>query len=90
MKRRKAKSFEEKNPEFVSEVVGLAVSDLEKRISSLAKGIKEIEDTEKADSDLQEAKAKVKEFKAPYNDSKKDAKAKLNYVINLIKEKGGA
>lgn len=90
MKRAKKKTFEDKNPEFVSEVVGMSVADLEKRVSTLAKGISDTEEAEKNDAGLNDAKAEVKEMKAPYTDAKKDAKAKMKYVIKLIREKGGA
>lgn len=88
MKRQKKQTFEDKNPEFVGEVAGMSREDLKNRIAGLVQGIRETEQTEKDDQGLQSAKAEVKEMKAPYTETKKVAREKLNYVSKLLEEKG--
>lgn len=87
---KKKQSFEDKNPEFVSEVAGMDRNTLKTRLTTLVQGLRETEAAQKSDKDLSEAQGKVKEFKAPYTETKKATKDKLNYVSKLIEEKGGA
>lgn len=89
-KKAKKQSFEEKNPEFVGEVAGLSREDLKTRLAKQVQGIRDAEELKKNDSELNECKASLKELNAPHNDTKKELKAKLDYISKLIEEKGGA
>lgn len=79
--------MQKENPEFVAEVSGLNVDQLNARLAELAKGIQRVEDEKEADEDLEAAKAQVTELSAPYRDAKKALKNKSKYIIELIKEK---
>lgn len=87
---RKKRTFEDKNPEFVSEVVGMSREDLKSRLANLVQGLRETEAAQKADHDLTLKQNEVKEMKAPYTETKKVTREKMNYVSKLIEEKGGA
>jgi hypothetical protein len=88
-----SKSIEEKikaaAPDFVSEVLGLSVQDLDTRVLNLAKEIEAIQVAKEADEEFQAAKELVREMAAPYNESKRGAQLRIKYLIQLIKEKGG-
>ncbi len=77
-------------PDFVNEVVGLSVEDLNSRVLGLAKGIQGIEDSKEEDEELESAKALVSELSGPYTEGRRVAKLKTKYLISLIKEKGGS
>lgn len=87
---KKKKSFEDKNPEFISEVAGLSRDDLKSRLARLVQGLRDNDAAEKADHELTQKKSEVKEMKAPYTETKKVTREKMNYVSKLIEEKGGA
>lgn len=86
------KSIEEKikaaAPDFVVEVIGLSVEELDARILGLAKEIESIQDAKEADEEYQAARDLVREMGAPYNESKRGAQLRIKYLIQLIKEKG--
>lgn len=88
-----SKNIEEKikaaAPDFVAEVVGLSVQDLDARVLALAKEMQSIQDAKEADEEYQAAKDLVSEMAAPYNESKRGAQLRIKYLIQLIKEKGG-
>lgn len=78
------------NPEFVAEVGGLSVEQLNARLAQLAKDGEAVEDAKEADEALEVAKAEASDLAAPYRDAKKAIRLKGRYVISLIREKGGA
>lgn len=80
---------EKELPEFVNEVAGLSVDDLNGRLSQLAKDFEAVEEAKEADEALQEARNTAKELGAPYRDGKKAIRLKSGYIVALIKEKGG-
>ncbi len=82
-------SFEAEHPEFVSEVAGLSVEELDNRLASLSKANEENNDARDDDEELQGARELSRELGAPYNDLKKVIKLKSRYIIALIREKGG-
>lgn len=88
-----SKSIEERiravAPDFVAEVVGLSIEDLDWRILGLAKEIETIQDAKESDEEFQAARELVSEMAAPYNESKRGAQLRIKYLIQLIKEKGG-
>ncbi len=87
------KSFEEKvqaeYPEFVGEIVGLSVDQLNGRLAEQAKAAEWNETSKEEDEDLEKAQALASELGAPYRDAKKEIRLKSRYLIKLIKEKGG-
>lgn len=87
------KSFTEKvqeeMPEFVGEVVGLSVDDLNKRLAALAKASQENDENQENDKELEQAKAHARELGETYREPRKAIKKKTKYIVALIKEKGG-
>ncbi len=81
--------IEKELPEFINEVVGLSVEQLNSRLSQLAKDYESIEEAKKADEGLEEARNTAKELGAPYREGKKAVRMKSAYIVALIKEKGG-
>ncbi|CAM6004874.1 unnamed protein product [Sphagnum balticum] len=81
--------FQEEYPEFVGEVVGLSVDQLNSRLAEQAKAAEWNETTKEEDEELEEAQKAASELAAPYRDAKKAIRAKSKYLIKLIKEKGG-
>lgn len=78
------------HPDFVEEVVGLSVEQLNERLAVHAKNIAGIEDAKEADEVLAEASEALTQMRAPYAEAKKVINQKTRFIIELIKEKGGA
>lgn len=76
-------------PEFAADVDALSVSDLEARLSKLAKDFEAVDDAQKADEELKSTKVMASELAAPYTDAKKATRLKTKYVIASIRDKGG-
>lgn len=81
--------IEKELPEFVNEVGGLSVDELNSRLAQLAKDYEAIEAAKEADEALEDARAAASELAAPYRDGKKAVRMKSGYIVALIKEKGG-
>jgi hypothetical protein len=92
--RKAKKSFQEKvqelMPEFVGEVVGLSVDQLNTRLATEARAAEWNEAEKKKDTVLDEKKKEASEAAAPYRDASKNIKIRSKYLYELIKEKGGA
>ena len=80
----------QEHPDFVAEVVGLSVEELNGRLAAHAKQVAEVEDAKEADEALAEAREVAKTLVAPYTEAKKAINHKTRFIIELIKEKGGA
>lgn len=76
--------------EFKEEVDRLGVQALEDRIVDLQKGLDESRAHKEENVALRNAKDAVAELNGPYADIEKAVKVKTKYIIELIKEKGGA
>ncbi len=76
-------------PDFASEVDGLPVETLEKRLNTYAKRAEEIEEAKENDEELERTKELLAELGAPYRDGKKEVRYKSRYLIALIKERSG-
>lgn len=93
--RKEEKSVREKmlksdgGEEFVGEVEGLSVEQLEKRLSDLAKGLEANARAKKDDEGLEDARAEVRKLSGPYNDTAKAVRLRTKFVIELIGQKGG-
>lgn len=75
---------------FVDEVDRLSIPELEMRISRYQKSLQESEEHRENNEVLNKLKDEVSTLSGPYNDVKKAVKLKTKYIIELIKEKGGA
>jgi hypothetical protein len=80
---------EKEFPDFVKEVDGLNIQEMEKRISNYAKELEDSEQHKEDNQALKDAHAEVTELAGPYKDVKKAVKVKTRYLIASIREKGG-
>jgi superfamily II RNA helicase len=81
---------EKKYPDFADTVLGLSVEDLEKRLSTYAKERDNVREAKENDEKLEEIANLKSELEAPYKDATKAIDLKSRYIIQLIKDKGGA
>lgn len=81
--------MQEANPEFVTEVAGLSVEQLDSRLAETTKATEAVQDAKDADEELEQVSTHKSELEAPYRDAKKALRLKSRYLIALIKEKGG-
>ena len=88
MKAKARQKLEKENPEFVSEVSALSGEELNSRLAQLAKDIETVQDRKEADEDLASAQEGVRQMLAPYTDAKKALRAKSQYIIALLKDRG--
>lgn len=85
MKHEAKLKLEKEQPEFVAEVSGLSVQDLDARLAQLAKDIQAVEDAKDADEDLAANREQVKILAAPYSEAKKALRLKTSYIVDLVK-----
>lgn len=81
--------IEKEMPEFVSEVGGLSIENLNARLVELAKAYESTMKSQEEDEELETAKMAARELAAPYRDAKKAIRMKTSYIVELIEEKGG-
>jgi hypothetical protein len=81
--------FEKKNPEFVAEVTGLSLEDLDTRLANLAKDAYRVQEAQEDDEDLAEARETASGLAAPYRDAKQAIKQKSAYLAELVSERTG-
>lgn len=84
------RDVEKKYPSFVEETNGMSVADMNARLNKLVKNNDEIQTAMDENQKINEAKELLKELKGPYTDGIKENKLKIKYLIEMIKEKGGA
>lgn len=77
------------HPEFVDEVAGLSIEQLDSRLAQLAKDNQAVNESKETDLELTEALKHSSSLGAPYREAKAAIKNKSVYLISLIKEKGG-
>lgn len=80
---------QKKYPEFIEEVQGLMIPDLEKRLNNHSKAASDWEQKKEEDDALATLKEQVSELNAVYAEPIKELKLKCRYLASLIKEKGG-
>lgn len=76
-------------PEYVEEVAGLSVEQLDARLAALAKGLEAVDEAKENDEELQRLSEEYKNASDAYTDAKKASRLKSRYVIGLIRDKGG-
>lgn len=77
-------------PGFVDEVSGLSVQALEKKVADYQKSLEDSENHKSANEPLRVAREQLKELNAPYSEVRKAIGLKTKYLIQTIREKGGA
>jgi hypothetical protein len=82
-------TVEKKYPEFVNEVAGMPLAELEKRLSTYAKQVERVNTDLEDNQKIASARELLSELLGPYRDTKKALRLKTKYVIELIKERGG-
>lgn len=80
-----------KYPGYSSEVLGLNVPQLEKRISDMQKALEDaaIFKEEKNGEAIKSLREQLKELNADYNEVKKAVALKTKLLVQLVREKGG-
>jgi hypothetical protein len=80
-----------KYPGYVSEVAGLSVTQLEKRIADMQKTLEDaaIFKEEKNGEAIKSLREQLKDLNADYSDVKKAVVLKTKFCVTLIREKGG-
>lgn len=93
-KRKAPKTFREKLdeafPGFADEADTLNVQQLDKKISDMQKELQDSEQHKAENEDLRSAKFEYDELRGPYTDVKKAVGTKTQYLVKLVREKGGA
>jgi len=84
------REVEKKYPTFVEEANGMSVTDMNARLTKLVKNNDEIQTAMDDNQKIDEAKELLKELKGPYLDGIKENELKIKYLIEMVKEKGGA
>lgn len=77
----------EEQPEFVNEVQGLSLEQLDQRLAELAKSSETVFEAKEADEDLRNARDDANGHAAPYNDALKMIRMKSKYLVSLTKDK---
>lgn len=77
-------------PAFTDSCNGLTVQQLDQKIVTLQKELQDSEEHKGKNEDLAKAKAHAKELGATYSEVRRDVKLKTRYLVELIREKGGA
>jgi len=89
----KEQKWDQANQEFVNSVVGLSVSDLNVKLSTLSKDAEILHESVEAlmqpGEAMYEAKQALDTIRKPFSDGKKLLKQKTKYVYRLLKDKGG-
>jgi hypothetical protein len=80
---------QKKYPDFAEAVDGLSVTELEIRLSTYAKELVKIKEAKEADEKLAEVLELKAELEGPYKDAKKAVEQKSEYMVALIRDKGG-
>lgn len=80
---------QKKYPDFAEAVDGLSVGDLETRLSNYAKERVKVKEAKEADEQLKQVVEAKAELEGPYRDSLKAIDLKSQYMVTLIREKGG-
>jgi hypothetical protein len=83
------KKVETNYPDFVSEVVGLSIENLESRILMYTKERERFLDQKEKDEELQKVSELKKELEAPYRENATAIGLKVKYLLGLLEEKGG-
>lgn len=76
------------SPEFVEAVNAMNEDDIKARILTCEGNLYEIVAAKDADAKLNDAKESVKEFSAPYNESKAQEQAKIQFCIFTLESRG--
>lgn len=73
---------------YVDEVAGMDGAKLRSEIIQAESNIREVLKEMAADEKLQGARELVKDFLGGYNDAKKAQRAKIDYLLHLLEERG--
>lgn len=89
-------AVENEYPDFVEAVRGMSVVDLEKKLSTMSKHRVQTNEAMERDEKLSKTKDQIKELnelkkelEGPYKDTIEAVDLQSNYVVLLIREKGG-
>jgi hypothetical protein len=81
------KKMQKKDSTFTDSVDGLPATDIKQNILLYSKHLHDTEMALKNDEDIKEAQEALKEMKAPYTETMKMLKEKINYLHLILKDK---
>jgi hypothetical protein len=81
------KKMQKKDTTFTDSVDGLPAADLKANILIYSKHLHDTEMALKNDEDIQRTSEELKELKAPYSETSKMLKEKINYLHIILKDK---
>jgi hypothetical protein len=73
---------------YLDDVAGMSGAQLRGEIIKAETSIREVMKEQAADEKLQGARELVKDFVSGYNDAKKAQRAKIEYLLHLLEERG--
>jgi hypothetical protein len=73
---------------YLDDVAGMSGAQLRGEIIKAETSIREVLKEQAADEKLQGARELVKDFVSGYNDAKKAQRAKIEYLLHLLEERG--
>lgn len=81
------KKLQKKDPVFTDSVDGLPAPDLKQNILLYSKHMHDTEIALKNDDEIKDVQGQLKEMKAPYRETMKMLKQKINYLHLILKDK---
>jgi uncharacterized coiled-coil DUF342 family protein len=73
---------------FVDSVRSLSEGEMKDKVVSLSQELEKVSQMQKEDVKLNELKDQLKDFNGGYNDSKKEFKKRIQYLLLLLESKG--
>ena len=81
------KKMQKKDPTFTDSVDGLPAPDVKANILVYSKHLHDTEMALKNDDEIKDLQEQLKELKAPYTETSKMLKEKINYLHLILKDK---
>ena len=81
------KKMQKKDPTFTDSVDGLPAPELKQNILLYSKHLHDTEMALKNDEEIKQVQEELKEMKAPYTETMKMLKEKINYLHLILKDK---
>jgi hypothetical protein len=87
MSSRIAKMVKKLSPGFLEDVAKMDAAAIKAAMVTVEKELQTIEETQEHDDKLNGAKELLRDLSAPYREQKAVAKAKIGYLVHMLKER---
>lgn len=87
MSSRIAKMTKKLSPSFLEDVVKMDAAAIKAAMVAAEKELQTIEETQEHDDKLNGAKELLRDLSAPYREQKAVSKAKIGYLVHMLKER---